>query len=251
MADGVRLLGRRTSIGAVLAVLVLGAAAFGLGRIAGSDDAATAQPGPVEPPGPDVTPVPGSTPDTSKPFWYVPYDNANDKLARFDRTINGIQIGPSVQAAELHCEASPESMRIEPRFLPRGAILSEKDEQAKCGDETYYALEYQYYVPGDETDNKRITTGEKTFFDADRPRFIQVQKIAQVRPVFRTDYASERFREARIGGFPAVVGPPIFEAGYGRSIILIYDEKNRVLTTLTGTDVSIGEIVAIGEGIMR
>lgn len=47
----------------------------------------------VTPPPDDVTPEPGTTPDTSEPFWDIPYRNAEEQLPDFQGDLNGITVG--------------------------------------------------------------------------------------------------------------------------------------------------------------
>lgn len=44
-------------------------------------------------PGPEVTPEPGATPDTTKPFWYIPYENAERMKPKVQGELNGITVG--------------------------------------------------------------------------------------------------------------------------------------------------------------
>lgn len=61
---------------------------------------------------PDGTPVPGTTPDTSQPFWWVPYQNAGNLAKKFEGERNGVRITLN---PELRLDrACPGEFRIAP-----------------------------------------------------------------------------------------------------------------------------------------
>lgn len=53
--------------------------------------------GEENPPGPDVTPEPGATPDTSLSWWHVPYLNQERMAEVRVQEITGITVGPWVK----------------------------------------------------------------------------------------------------------------------------------------------------------
>ena len=80
---------------------ILGTAGFIVGRWAASNSASADPLVPADqggslnqaPPGPNETPIPGSTPDRTRPYWYVPYENQDRLAPKFHGTINGIEVG--------------------------------------------------------------------------------------------------------------------------------------------------------------
>ena len=73
---------RRVSLVAGLIVAV-GASAFTVIYATRGSDAVTQAQAPIDRPAKDVTPPPGATPDTSKPFWHIPYINQDEKRPTF------------------------------------------------------------------------------------------------------------------------------------------------------------------------
>jgi hypothetical protein len=106
-------------------VLVLAAAGFLVGRIV-TGTPASGDEAPVDvispgatiaaPPGPDVSPVPGETPDMTKPWWYVPYVNADAMAEKFTGEIGGLRF--TAEARGPSCD--------------RGAWYSGKDALARA-----------------------------------------------------------------------------------------------------------------------
>ncbi|MEJ5220929.1 MAG: hypothetical protein WHT63_02855, partial [Tepidiforma sp.] len=101
----------RVVIGAALVALVLGAAGFALGRQIGGEEGSPPAAAVGTPAAPTSTPTaaaPTATPtaavdpytglsldpDTSKPWWAIPYHEADLRLPRFDGVIAGVHIGP-------------------------------------------------------------------------------------------------------------------------------------------------------------
>ena len=107
----------------------------------------------IDPDDTEVTPVPGSTPDTSAPFWFIPYVNADNKKPRFRGSLGGLEIDPDfvdtrtgadVCPGEGHLRepfpdeylaliADPGPFSIDPRSMPAGLTPSEVPTVLVCG----------------------------------------------------------------------------------------------------------------------
>jgi hypothetical protein len=103
----------------------------------------------------DSTPAPQSTPDFSKPLWYVPYENAERQADKFEGERNGIritldqdphsersctgtfQIAPPDQTLEL---AVRSDIGLSPQAFPRGVVPSQLPFVYLCDDEAYHII---------------------------------------------------------------------------------------------------------------
>jgi hypothetical protein len=115
LSRATRILSRKplaTSL-AALAILGLGAVSFLVTRELTVREGAEAQT--ASPPAPateivpadDSTPVPGATPDTRQPGWYVPYLNRDGTLPLFEGELGGIVVGAAATSAgEGRCEGA-------------------------------------------------------------------------------------------------------------------------------------------------
>jgi hypothetical protein len=80
-----------------------------------SSDTVTRAQGEPTPPGTDVTPAPGTTPDTSEPLWYVPYLNQERDRPKFEGTMAGVAISRT--------PPQPNGFRICPSGLEQVAAV--------------------------------------------------------------------------------------------------------------------------------
>jgi hypothetical protein len=51
--------------------------------------------------------------------------------------------------------------------------------------------------------------------------------------------------------YPAAIGNPIFEAGFGPAAVLVWDKDRQLLTIVEGTDLTVAELTRIAEGVIR
>lgn len=142
------ILGCRNRYGATFMLIVVLGAGFWIGRLALSTASAepaglVGQDGRGNLPGPDETPVPGTTPDTSKPFWYIPYLNQDRLAAKFHGNINGIEVGatsgPVMECEQVYrpdWEAAIAGTAFATDFssLPAGISLASAPEVVFCDD---------------------------------------------------------------------------------------------------------------------
>lgn len=83
-----------TGVGTAILAGMIAGSSFALVRTFHEGSAAQAEP-PLQPTaGPGATPLPGATPNTREPGWYVPYLNADSKKPQFQGRLAGIDIRP-------------------------------------------------------------------------------------------------------------------------------------------------------------
>lgn len=101
----------------------------------------------------NVTPPPGATPDPSEPYWYVPYENAENFAQKFDGEMNGIRI-LSQPTSDYPAKACPEGfsspapervldlaasgdLAIQPKSLPQGTVPVNSPELYLCNEQQF------------------------------------------------------------------------------------------------------------------
>lgn len=207
-------------------------------------------------PGPDVTPEPGSVPDTSRPFWFVPYENAERQKPRYDQVINGIAIGPSVpEPAQQAClrEETPDAADVaasrvafRPRWLPDGSLL-DHERTAACGG-VAVLFQQRFYVPPDESADADIRSGRKTYFEVGHGGGFTIRRELLSEPYARSDLASERWTATKVAGRPAAIAKPMLE-GFGESSVVVWDDG--VQTTIEADGLTVDDILRIAEGLFE
>jgi hypothetical protein len=151
---------RRAAAAVVVATAVVWAAAFFAGRALQGDDATRFASADSESttPADENTPVPGATPDTSKPDWDLPYRTVDAALPRYEQSVNGITIGPntSMDDGGAYCEpgeavetdpstAAASAVLVRPQYLPANTVLRQQ-QIIQCRG-TVVASWYDYAVP--------------------------------------------------------------------------------------------------------
>ncbi len=203
----------------------------------------------IDPPGPDVTPIPGATPDTSQPWWYVPYSNAEQRKPLFQGDVNGIAItlgdaGPDLPCTEVtSAELSAvdgTSLAINLSWVPPGTSPPQPTTGglavAICNGQLA-SSEASFEVAGDEA--KRVYGG---FFAIYRYR----SSVARAQAFVRVG----RWSAGTVAGIPAAVGAPILpEIGLGSSAIVFY--KDGVVTRVTADGLPLKQVLQIAEGLLR
>lgn len=248
---------------ALAAVAVCGGA-FAISRYIGDGTGSSAQLAPptdANLPGPDDTPVPGTTPDTSKPGWAIPYENAERDKPRYDQVINGIAVGPTVAIPDVpDCEqgesialadlavAQRSDLRIVPDFLPHGAIESRR-AAISCRDiVTVQSVTYE--VPAAANADALIKSGQAKWEDVETGGRIDVVRSRASEPSFRsTNFAAERWKARTLNGHAAAVAEPALAIGLGRSAVVVWDAEHGVLTVLTASNRRLDELVRVAEGL--
>ncbi len=240
----------RMSIAALAVVAMsVGVVSFVVVRSIDDNDptAEAEQPNPyeVEHPGPDVTPVPGSTPDVTKPWWYVPYLNEDARKPIYDQTINGITIGPNAKPSGGPCtdtsvvevvpidDAKGTEVGISPKYLPLRA--SRGEASATLCDGLASSADAAYTIPPDP---KSQHLGG--YFHIGR---------ASRDPSAAIVIPAERWSAQTIAGYPAAIARPILPMGLGQSAIVVYD--GAVVTVVLADGLTLGELTAIAEGLFR
>jgi hypothetical protein len=213
-------------------------------------------------PGPDDTPLTGATPDTREPGWYIPYLNAERDKPRYDQTVNGIEVGPTVEdPGTPDCEpgeprppteeelAVASIALIDPEFAPEGAIRGLESSRA-CRDRlTRHRVEFE--IPADEDADARLAAGEP-WEAIERGGKVTVWKAIVDRPAFQSAmYAAERWRPATVNGFPAAIADPILAGGLGPSAVVVWDADRQLRVVIAGTNRAINEVIAIAEEVTR
>lgn len=201
--------------------------------------------GEEHPPAPDVTPVPGETPDTAKTWWYVPYINRDRMQPVETLTINGITVGPDVEPEDRKCgetmsqvsfrDISDPSVAIDVSVLPDNFILQDH-LGLRCGEEDWIA-EAQVTLLADEEAGFR---GGSLVIFRSRGRL----------PKGTTEIPAYRWFAGKIAGHPAAIARPILDdIGLGQSIAAIYVEG--VFTAVTGFDIPLEMLIEITEAQFR
>lgn len=201
----------------------------------------------VDPPGRDVTPIPGATPDISQPWWFVPYVNQDSAKPRFEGTVNGIVISTSPIGPEAKCEAPSYStldlvagteLGIEPAYLPAGAVT----EPTSGGpvlvcDGTPVSAEAAFSIPADEKGGVR---GGDIWIYRYRSTTARAQALAP----------ADRWTSGTVGGVLAAIAQPILpDLGIGNSAIIFY--RDGVVTRLTASGIPLDQLQKVAEGLAK
>ena len=236
-------------------VFILAAASFIAGRQFGGSDTAEADRPLDVPPGPEVVANPDQTPVTSVPFWYVPYQNAEDKLPRYEQVLNGIRIGPNVRHTGLCSEPAQYATReqitgstveIKPEYLPPGTEVGTSSFMACAGHPAGTFIAYR--VPPNEEDLAMINSGALDWFDAKHGGSFEILRYELAEPGYASDFPSGRFEASTVNGHPAVFGPPMFSRGFGRFEIIVWQDELNIITIVRGDSFTLDEAnkIAIG-----
>jgi DNA-binding CsgD family transcriptional regulator len=197
-----------------------------------------------EPPGPDVTPIPGATPDTSQPWWYVPYLNADRDKPRFDGTLAGIRIGPNVDPGS-SCEGGVTSMGtvsdttgtrfdLELPYQPPQTTRQPGSEYVMLCDGQVVSSEADYTVAADSTGSP---------FGGSLKVYRHVGD-----PIASLSIASERWRAGTIATRPAAIAEPILpDIGLGESAVVVYGDG--VLTEVHADGIPMDELMKVAESL--
>jgi hypothetical protein len=251
---------------AILLALVIMAGAFFLGRETGKGPAAEAA---LDDP-PATTLEPGGTIphiDTSTPDWDRQYWEEWRAKPRYDRVVNGIAVGPTVDDRMSSSVCGPDApptdaelsdargtpLEISPRYLPAGAEVANPEPavSVRCGDQIAVAG-LTVGIRSAPDAEERIAKGE-SWFVVPHGGSIIVHKW-RLRPGAVPEVQSfapaEHWFEMTIGGLPAAVNRPIFDAGLGFADAVVWDERLGVLTVVHSFNVSLAELVKFTEGVV-
>lgn len=200
----------------------------------------------VAPPGPDLTPIPGATPDTTQPWWYVPYQNAERGKPLFRGEMNGIWITDGDDGRNV-CEnpertdpqkADGTNLSTLPRNLPTGVVREDQPPTFQafwCGGRVVVSAS-MYSYPADEDTGMR--GGEFMIL-----RF-------RGEPTVNVSIAEERWQPGTIAGYPAAIAQPILpDLGLGPSAVIVWEGDVGIVTVVRGFDVPMRTILTIAEAL--
>lgn len=249
----------------LVAMLAVAAPAFVYGRYAADDQIATADlPTTVEQealPGPEDTPVAGSTPDTSKPLWGIPYLNEDAAKPRFDQEFNGIKVGPTVKVASSGLCKQGEAMYVDPQSaegsplaiadtaLPSGATLDQA-RVIRCNS-TVVAVEHDYIIPAADGAESKIRNGEASWFDVQHGGAISVFRGFKEYPAQDSSIAADRWFAGTVAGHPAAIARPVLDGGFGRSLVVVWEADQGIETVISGTEVRLDDLLRIAEEVAK
>jgi hypothetical protein len=243
-------------LGAVAAaVLIPAATGFLVARVFFSDSATASDRVPPEggtltgilPPGPDVTPEPGSTPDRSRPYWHIPYENQERMAPKFRGELAGLLIGqepPDAHDEARRCpgaviETSPNAMReswfpLTLSGLPDG-VQVKATTVATCDDGRPLWIEVDLEIaPGTAGAGAQGGT-------------INVWRAPGVR-WWLNEGSTERWSEGEIEGRPVALLDEIVE-GIGDAAIIVVDEETGGSTRVWGSGASLALLQQVAEAM--
>ena len=248
--------------GAVALLAVAAAGSFLAARNIAPGQEAAAGPDDTAPPF-GATPAPGTTPDTTRPFWGLPYRTADEAKPRFDQTINGILVGPTVaeydgsrfcpsrdgKLVSLADAAGPGAIR--PSYLPPGAVLEDflDRSHAIICEGTVLAAQADYVIPAEPDVLGRIERGEVNWFAARHGGSFTILSKRVEYPAFKSNLAADRWQGITVKARPAVLGREIIEPGFGPSALIVADGEYQL--TIRGTEITGSELIKIAEGILK
>ena len=250
-----RLLGvRAAALGVVLIAVAVGGAAFFYGREWGSADSLAV----ADTPG---LPTPGARIDTSRPAWGLPYRIEDEAKPRFDQEFNGIKVGPTVKVASsglcnpgdaqytAPAAAKGSPLAVDVQSLPTNASL-DHETVIQCRG-TVVAVERDYAIAPAVDAERKIRTGEASWFDVEHGGAIYVFKGYKEFPDADSQIAAERWSAGIIGGRPAAIARPILDGGFGNTMVVVWDEARKIQVVVKGIEVRLETIVRIAEEVSR
>ncbi len=247
--------------GAAALLVLVAATSFWVGR-AFSDDgpaaatdptatpAATPEPGSTPTPiptfpGNDVTPPPEATPDTSQPFWYVPYLNQDRMKPRFTGEVAGILVGPDVHVTGIPCSVgeavagTPDDvlgspLEIPASTLPPGAALL-RQEVANCrGQVIHNSLSFE--IPADP---------DAGYFGGS----LSISRSLSD-PAVDASFPGDRWQETTVEGRQAALALPILpDLGLGDSAVIVFEDG--VLTVVSAYNLPLDDILRTAETLFK
>lgn len=219
---------------------------FAVRTLTGGSGPASAENPPTafpEPPGPNVTPAPGTTPDTSKPWWYVPYLNAERDKPLFDGTIAGVRIAygedpgnvcpDGKQTIGSYNDTIGTSLSLKPSYLPKGAE-PESDAFVGLCDGKPAIAQATYLVSADPL----------------VPRYGGSIVILRHRgkPVASLAIPRDRWHEGTVAGHHAAIAEPILpDLGLGESAVIVYSDG--ILTEVHADGIPMADVLKVAEGL--
>ncbi len=214
----------------------------------------------IDPNDTEVTPVPGSTPDTTQPFWFIPYVNADRKKLPFKGNLNGFEIDPDYVDRRTGFDACPGEgltdppydqyratvvqpgpFSIDPAKLPAGLTSLDGPWVFVCKRVEIWITQWTFSVQAG-------TPGANPGGGS-----ISVTKTRGLRPI-AVPRPSDRWSSATIAGRPAIVSGPFVTAEkgqFGSCMAFVYDRDHDVLTEVVGTSANTVLCVDVAEAVLR
>jgi hypothetical protein len=199
------------------------------------------------PPGPDVTPAPGATPDTSQPWWYVPWVNAERDKPLFEGTLAGIYIANGASGPAYKCEGTgtlsedvseADGTAVDVRLdaVPESLITEQMSLTTSLCDGMPYAAEVHYLIDADE---------EWAPFGGSVMLYRHHGE-----PIASVAIPAWRWEEREIASLRVAVAHPILDdLGLGQSAVVAYREG--VVTVILANEIPFHRLLNIGEEVLR
>jgi hypothetical protein len=246
---------RRRTFQITATAAVLGAVAagsfFAVRALTGGSGPAAAE-GPqstdLDYPAADVTPIPGTTPDTSQPWWYVPYLNAEKAKMPFEGTINGITVTVADVAFDRECDefdygdlsvADETALGIHATYMPEGATIDP----------------ITGYLPVVICDGEPVSS-QLSITVTSNPRehryggTIRIYRYYNSQSMVSAQFPEYRWSPGEIDGNRAIFARPIFpDIGTGGTLIGIDDGP--IMTTVFSDSIPFEEVRKVAEGLYR
>ena len=202
-------------------------------------------------PGPTLTPEPAPptaspTIDTTQPFWYVPFLEAEAELDRLDGTVAGVRIGSGLDYGPLGCSvarweydvaaAAGTPLDVDIREEVEGSTTYQEALVGLCADGSVAIAEADFGV----TDGSPVSPfgGNVRMF---RHTGAAVASLA---------IPAIRWSEMDVAGAPAAVAAPILsDIGLGQGAIVTY--RDGVLTLIHTTGISLDGLLSIGADVLQ
>lgn len=196
----------------------------------------------IQPPESHVTPSAGEAVDTSKPWWYVPFLNAERNKPAVDVTINGVQVGPNARRIIPGCELGAVPMAAEDAkplainvraLRPVGGVLEHELATSCAGRPAAY--EVLYTIAGDPAAG----------------RFGGSLMIARYAgpPSYESSIPTDRWSAGSINGVPVAIARPILENGLGSSAVVWH--SNGVTTVVSADGLTEAEVKSVAEELAK
>ena len=228
-----------------LTVLLVSSLLAGCDRDTATPVALSPSPGPTvssEPALPTASP----TIDTTQPFWYLPFLEAEAELGLLDGTVAGVRIGSGLDYGPLGCSVARWEFDV---GASAGTPLDVDIREEVEGSTTYQEALVGLCADGS------VAIAEADFGVADgspwSPFGGNVRMFRHTGAAVASVAIPEiRWSEMDVAGAPAAVAAPILsDIGLGQGAIVTY--RDGVLTLIHTTGISLDGLLSIGELVLR
>lgn len=251
---------RRTKTTAILGFMAVAVAvaAFAATYVLRDDDPTSRADEPPAGPDRSITPEPGATPDTTQPFWHIPYVNQDREKPTFVGELNGFTIDPAMEGRSpyeicpgqgLHPPRPGEEfaavvaegpLQIDPAELPEGTEPHGPPSSFFCGEDVatvVWVFRVRAGTPGVDEGGTLL-------------------EVARVRGMERVNHSApgERWAAATIVGERAVVSKPVIAVGgkvVGSCYVAVYQPETDVMTSVLALSASEEFCISVAETMLR